>query len=241
MENPTSSFIPHDTAQMAVPTGGPGRSAGLADVAFMLALVLCAASLSVAGGIFLYGQYLATLGASKLEQLDRAKAALDPSLIEQLSRLEDRMRSADTLLGRHLAPGIFFDMLGQTTLATVSFTALDMDASDARHVALKMTGVAQGVNSIALQAEVFGKNGVIASPIFSGISRQQDGVHFSVAASVNPSAIAWGRVVSGAPIPTEQAAPESQQPQSAPAALQESPFDGPSGSDPVPSTGVNRQ
>ncbi len=71
-----------------------------------------------------------------------------------------------------------------------------------------MEGVAQSVNSIALQAEIFSKNGVIASPIFSDIQRQPEGVHFSLSALINPAAINYGQVSNAA-----GAAAAVQQPQ----------------------------
>lgn len=184
-----SSFIPHDTA-VAKPVqrrvGG-----GLNDLLLLCAIVLFVASAALAVGVFLYGQFLTTESSSKLAQLERAKAAFEPALIQQLTRLDDRMHAADRILGVHIAPTLFFLALEQATLQTVSFETLDFDVSDAQHIAIKMAGVAKSVNSIALQADLFSKNGVITSPIFSNIARQADGVHFDLSAIVNPAAIGY--------------------------------------------------
>ena len=64
---------------------------------------------------------------------------------------------------------------------------------------LKMSGVAHDVNSVALQADIFGKSGVITNAIFSGINQQSDGVHFEVSALINPSAINYEGLVTGQP------------------------------------------
>ena len=67
-----------------------------------------------------------------------------------------------------------------------------------------MAGVAQSVNSIALQAQIFSKNGIITSPIFSGIERQIDGVHFDFNALVNPAAINYVQELNAASaLPTD--------------------------------------
>src|SRR3990167_9664058 len=190
-----STFIPHDTA---VTPSARRSGGGLNDLLLLCGIVLLVASAALAVGVFLYQQFLATESASKLVQLERARSAFEPALIQQLARLDDRMHAADAILGVHLAPSVFFSALEQATLQTVSFQTLDFTAPDTQHIALKMVGVAQSVNSIALQADLFSKNGVITSPIFSNIARQQDGVHFNLTAAVNPTAINFAGSVDAA-------------------------------------------
>lgn len=196
------AFIPHDT----VAPVARKNSGGLNDLLLLSGIVLFVASSALALAVFLYGQFLHTESASKLEQLQRAKAAFEPSLIQQLTRLDDRMHAADNLLSSHIAPSAFFAALQAATLETVSFQSLDLQASDPHHITIKMAGIAQSVNSIALQADLFSKNGVITSPIFSGIARQSDGVHFNLSALVNPNAINYSSVGSlpANPVPTSQ-------------------------------------
>jgi hypothetical protein len=211
-----TTFIPHDTVT-AVPVRKSGGG-GLNDLLLLCGIVLLVASAALAVGVFLYGQFLQTQSASKVVQLQRAEAAFEPSLIEQLTRLDDRMHAGDTLLSAHIAPTVFFQALEQSTLQTVSFKTLDFEAPDAQHITVKMQGVAQSVNSIALQSDLFSKSGVITSPIFSNIAQQSDGVHFDLSAIVNPAAIQYSTLAgSGAP-----SAPASQTSSAAPAA---SPFE----------------
>lgn len=230
------AFIPHDTAApIARKSAG-----GLNDLLLLFGIVLFVASAALGAAVFLYGQYLHTESASKLEQLQRAKAAFEPSLIQQLTRLDDRMHAADGLLSSHVAPSAFFAALQSATLESVAFQSLDLQASDPHHITIKMQGIAQSVNSIALQADLFSKNGVITSPIFSGIARQPDGVHFNLAAIVNPNAI---RYVSIGSLP-QNPAPTNQTPGGAPAQSvsgEGSPFGGseevsPGGATPAPDT-----
>ena len=228
-----TSFIPHDTA--AAPSSAPRRSGGgLNDLLLLCAIVLFIASAALAVGVFLYGQFLATEKSSKLAQLERAKAAFEPSLIQQLTRLDDRMHAADKLLSAHIAPTAFFSTLEQATLQTVSFETLELQASDASHIGIEMEGVARSVNSIALQADLFSKNGVIASPIFSDIARQQDGVHFNLSALVNPAAIRYAALAGGAAavqdLPVQQG---SAPPQSEPSPFGQQPQDSATSSAPA--------
>ncbi len=209
-----ASFIPHDTP--AASGGYRERSAGLPELALLISIILLVASSALAGGVFLYAQYLATASSSKVQQLDRAKAAFDPALIQKIMRLNDRLHAADALIGTHLAPTLFFDALQAATLSTVSFADLDLQA-DSAGMTIKMSGVAQSVNSIALQADLFSKNGVIKDPIFSGIDREQDGVHFALTAEVDPKAVGYGQLLralapqaagAASAVPVEQPAQE---------------------------------
>jgi hypothetical protein len=211
-----SSFIPQDAAK---PSTSPRdyRTGGLADLLFLIAIVAFVASAALGAAVFLYKEYVQTSATSKVEQLQKAKAAFEPALIHELTRLDDRMQVADRILSSHLAPTAFFDALQLATLTTVSFGSLELQAADAQHMTIKMTGVAQSVNSIALQADLFSKNGVITSPIFSDINRQKDGVHFNLTALVNPAAINFVQLISGlngTMQSTQQAAPTAPGPTS---------------------------
>ena len=217
-----SSFIPHDAGEVKASPLRIQRN-GFSDLMLLLAIVLFVASAALAGGVFLYTQYLQTATISKGDQLERAKSAFEPSLIQQLTRLDDRMHAADTILSAHIAPSVFFSALSQATLTTVAFKSLTFQGGDTKHFSVKLDGIAQSVNSIALQAEIFSKNAVLTSPIFSGIGRQADGVRFSLTALVNPSAINYVKDMAGAlGGGNTDAQPQTQKP-TAPA----SPFDGP--------------
>lgn len=191
-----SSFIPQDAQVAAAPRAM--RGPGLSDLLILIAIVVLVASVALAIAVFLYVQFLKTSTASKLEQLERAKAAFEPSLIQELTRLDDRMSAADKVLSEHVAPSVFFHILEQLTLQTVSFSNLDFRAADAQDMSIKMRGVAASVNSIALQADYLSKSGAIASPIFSNIDRQVTGVHFDLSAIVNPAALRYVQTAAAA-------------------------------------------
>lgn len=170
------------------------RGRGASELFSLVTLVLFVASAALAAGVFLYGEYLRASETSKVDQLERARAAFEPSLIHELTRLDDRMRAAGDVLGKHIAPTALFKMLEQTTITTVAFSSLDFEMSDAQHMQVEMAGVAASVNSIALQADLFAKGGMIVSPIFSDIDRRPDGVHFSLTAQINPAAVNYAQL-----------------------------------------------
>lgn len=218
---PQTSFIPQDAGN-ETRTRRAGTS-GLLDLFTLVAAVLFVASAALGAGMFLYQQFLQSNSASKLSQLNKVKEAFEPQLIRELSRLDDRMRVGSDLLGRHLAASAFFRMLEATTVTAVTFRSLDMEAADPQRMTIRMDGVAESMNSIALQADLFSKVGMVTSPIFSNIDRRADGVHFSFTAILNPAALNYTSLVRGIPQITggEQLppSPASQEPAS--------PFDAP--------------
>lgn len=195
MESPIqSSFIPSDTVQAAKPVRSYYGS-GAGDLFVLLALVLFVTSVALGAGVFLYKQYLTRAIEGKTEQLQRAKEAFEPALIVQLTRLDDRMRAGQKILDEHVAPSQILLLLEQSTLQSIAFRNFSFLAEDRAKMALKMQGVAQSVNAIALQADYLGKSGVLSSPIFSNITRQSDGIHFDLTAIVNPQAIRYVQTV----------------------------------------------
>ncbi|QQG38216.1 MAG: hypothetical protein HYS26_01525 [Candidatus Kaiserbacteria bacterium] len=193
---PQPSFIPREAPTVGQVHRAQGNA--LSDLTALVSLVLFVASLALAGGVFLYDQYLQSSSASKIDQLERAKAAFEPTLIEELTRLDDRMRAAGEVLQQHISPSAFFQMLEASTISTVAFTSLDFQVVDNGRMTVDMDGVAASVNSIALQADVFSKGGMVTNPIFSNIDRESDGVHFDLSAFLNPVAINYAQLVSGA-------------------------------------------
>jgi len=190
-----SSFIPKDATGIRVPRG-PMRT-GFADLLILIAIVFLVASLALAAGVFLYLQFLQTSSASKLQQLERAKESFEPSLIHELTRLDDRMRAADVVLESHVAPSTLFHLLEQLTLQTVAFSNLGLQTTDPQHITLSMDGFAKSVNSIALQADYLSKSGMITSPLFSNIDRRAEGVSFNLTALINPLSLKYGSLILG--------------------------------------------
>lgn len=196
-----SSFIPQDTVGPSAPRP---RGGSAFDFLTLIAVVIFVASATLAVGVFLYVQFLERSGASKVSQLERAKQAFEPALIQELTRLDDRMRAADQVLTGHIAPSTLFRLLEQLTLKTVSFSALDFQAPSENEIEISMRGIAQSVNAIALQADLLSRSGVMSNPIFSNINRQIGGVRFDFSADLHADALRYrSTAVAPAPIPIE--------------------------------------
>lgn len=189
-----SSFIPQDVGKQA-PSVRRGASGG-GDLFVLGAIILLVASIALAAAVFLYSQYLTSSIASKQDSIDRARAAIEPALIEELARLDARMSASDLLLQQHLAPSVIFDLLEQITLQSIALSEFTLISEGVDSLKITMKGQAESVNSIALQSDLYGRSGVITSPIFSDINRNADGLmDFRVDAILNPNAMRYVRLV----------------------------------------------
>lgn len=202
--NAQPSFIPHDAG---TPASTRRRSGGLMDLLLILAILAFAASAALAVGVFLYHQYLSSVAAADLAKLKRAEESFQPALISQLERLDNRMHSAEAILSKHLAPSAFFTVLDAITAKTVSYSSLNITVAD--RIKLDMDGVAQSVNSVAFQADLLSKDGTYQNPIFSNLDRQKDGVHFHLAALINPDSINFQSLTGGGASSLEASVRES--------------------------------
>lgn len=219
---PQPSFIPRDAGEVThVQRQG---TSGLLDLFTLVSIVLFITSGALGAGVFLYNQFLQTSSASKMDQLERASAAFEPALIHELTRLDDRMRVASEVLGGHIAPSAFFRMLEEVTVSSIVFRSFNFEGSDPQHMNIRMDGVAQSMNAIAYQADLFSKVGLVTSPIFSNIDRRSDGVHFNFTALLNPSSLNYASLIrSGGVESTSIETATSSAPEQMPA----SPFDAP--------------
>ena len=197
--NIRSSFIPQAPIAASA-TGAHRERAGGADLALLVSIVLFFASVVLAACVFLYVGYLKTTVESKSKQLQRAKEAFEPALIAELTRLDDRMKAADEVLNAHTSPSDIFGLLQELTLQTVAFSNFTFLAQNERELTISMQGIAQSVNSIALQADLLAKSGLIVNPIFSNINRTIEGVRFDFTSSVNIEKLRYRSVDVVAPL-----------------------------------------
>lgn len=169
-----TSFIPKKTLAKGVPGGK--RAKGSAAGFFMLTTgILAALTVLLAVGVFLYQQYLIGSIERKSETLERARAAFEPALIQELVRLDKRIDVGQTLLENHIAPSAFFSALEEETLPSVRYTRLSLTESSDGQFILAMQGEARNFNSVALQADAFGRTRVVKDPIFSGLNIDEIG------------------------------------------------------------------
>ncbi|PIR68314.1 hypothetical protein COU49_01995 [Candidatus Nomurabacteria bacterium CG10_big_fil_rev_8_21_14_0_10_35_16] len=168
------------------------RAVATKPVGFLLVLsifLLCTMVVA-SGGLYFYRDVV-TKNITKMESdLNLAKNRFEPSKITQLQTLDKRLRASTEILSKHLAISPIFKALQSVTMKTVRFTKFDYTLDDERttRVLVKMSGVAIGYRSVALQSNLFAQNKYFIDPIFSNLSLDNSGnVLFDLEFSVDPT------------------------------------------------------
>ncbi len=149
-------------------------------------------------GIYFYEKYLSGQIVQMDSTLNKAKSRFEPSKIVQLQVLNKRLRASTEVLAKHVAISPIFKVLQDITMKTVRYTKFSYDFSldKAINVNIRMSGLAIGYRSIALQADLFGKNKNIINPIFSNLSLDDRGnVIFDLDFSVVTSFIDYKKML----------------------------------------------
>src|SRR3989338_98146 len=175
-----TSFIPKK------PLSATGPQQEGISLVFSVALILFFVTAVVAGGVFFYGVIIKKQEASLTTSIERAKEAVEPELVEELGRLDARIKSSGSILDNHLVASSIFKLLEELTFPTVSFESFYYTVESDGTIALRLSGVARNYESIALQSVAFGENQFIESPIFSNLQlNQANNVAFNFTGKLN--------------------------------------------------------
>ena len=192
-----TSFIPKKPVAAASQT----RSAGL-SLFLLISIIVFFVSLGLAGYVFLQKNVLIQKIASDQSTIktNQGNFTSDSNTIESLVTLNSRINVAKNLLGMHVAVSPIFNFLQQATLKSVrfksfTFTSAGKDTTGASKVSVQMSGVARDWETVASQADEFGKvdyKKTISEPKISSLTLNQDGsVSFIFTAFVSPDLLVY--------------------------------------------------
>lgn len=187
-----TSFIPKKT--LATVTNLKKGSSSPLGIVTLITIIIALGTVVLSIGAFLYQQILDVSIARKTDTLERARAAFEPTLIEELIRVDSRIKSAEAILVQHITPSILFESLEKITLKSVQFQDFNLTRTGDDRISISMKGVARDFRGVALQADIFGKSKLIKDPIFSNLNLNQEGdAVFSFSAFIDPSFINFER------------------------------------------------
>lgn len=180
------SFIPQKTIE---PFFYKRRGLGIFAVFFFLIFLV---SLLLYGGMFVYKNNLKKEVNNLAASLERAKAAFEISLINELNQLANKINVTKKLLETHITPAPLFDFLEKNTLKDIRFKSFKYSVDNSGNLIVLLEGVAKDYSSLALQGDVFEKEENIKEVSFSGLSLSDQGlVNFNVKLSLAPSFITY--------------------------------------------------
>jgi hypothetical protein len=169
-----------------------GSSFGFVTILSALAYFLFVLALVAAGGVFLYGNILASQKTSKDAALASAESSIDQGTISDLVRLRDRLSSAQTLLNNHIALSGLFNLLETVTPSDADFSSVNVTIDDSGNALLVADGTAKSFNALAAASDDFSTASGLKNAIFSNLAVASNGsVSFVLSATLEPSLIAY--------------------------------------------------
>lgn len=150
------------------------------------------------GALYFYNGIL-TKNITKMENdLELAKNRFEPTKIIQLQSLDKRLNASNEILSKHIAISPIFKALQSITMKTISYTKFSYGSDDSKgsKIAVKMSGIAVGYLSVALQSDLFTKNKYLIDPVFSNLSLDDKGnVVFDLDFSVDPNFVDYKKTL----------------------------------------------
>lgn len=195
----STSFIPKKNLDNGASRSRGGASA--TGLVLLIAILIFITSLVAAGAVFLYKGYLNTSILSMSTMLKTNEDAYDFPLIQEFMRTDSRIKEAQTLLNKHVAPSAIFAFLSMQTLEKVQLTSFDYVLKSDGTISLVVKGIADSFSTIALQSDQLGASKLLKDVVFSEVGADNTGkVGFSVSATMQPSIILYSNVLSAAPL-----------------------------------------
>jgi nitrate reductase NapE component len=197
-----SSFIPKGPLVSTGTSISPGQKKEARSFLAFLAFVIFTISVLLALGVFGYKFYLQYRIGQMGSDLEKAQLVLQPETISELTRLNNRIISAENLISRHRILTPLFAFLETSTLKNVRFSDFSYSQSE-RGLELSMHGEARGYAALALQADIFSKSKYFKEVVFSDLNLDEKGdVIFSFKAIVDRDLLSYSREVEQLEIPT---------------------------------------
>ena len=193
-----TSFIPKKPVTMT----GQTRSGGM-SIFLLISIIIFLVSLGLGGYVFLRKNILIQKISSDQATIETNKSGLvsDSITVESLVKLNSRINVAKVLLAKHVSISPIFNFLQTATLKSVrfknfSFNSAGKNTDGTNKISVQMSGIAKDWETVASQADEFGKidyNKIITEPKISNLGLNIDGsVSFLFSAYVSPSFIVYG-------------------------------------------------
>ncbi len=192
-QNFQTSFIPKKP--MVKENAVSARPIGIFLIASLLVLFTV---LIATGGLYFYKGVVMKSIADMEKTLTLAKSRFEPAKIAELQVLDKRLKASSEILSKHIAITPIFKILGDITMKTVRFTKFSYDLENDKDIIvnIKMSGIAIGYRSVALQSDLFAKNKNLIDPVFSNLALDDKGnVLFDLEFSVDPSFVNYKRTL----------------------------------------------
>ena len=125
------------------------------------------------------------------EALSTTAASLDEATIDKFIRLDDRLTSTDSLLGKHIITSPVFEFLEKNTVKTIRFSGFTYEQSPTG-IELSMEGQSRSYAALALQADILEHSPYFKEPTFTELQLDDQGnVTFSFTAILTDTFVSY--------------------------------------------------
>lgn len=195
-----TSFIPKKFLTENVDGGGSSRFVKRRSVigpGYFLSLLIFLIALVVSGAVFGYTKITQKNIDDKLHQLEGKMKTLDNALIDDFERLDNRMKTANTLIAAHLAPTALLTFLENVTMTDVRYLKLSYDTDSYENTIRGfIAGVSDDYESVALQMDQYRNAQTVNNPVIINLRRGEiENVNekaFEIQFAVDPHSIGFG-------------------------------------------------
>lgn len=189
------------TPKAPVTDSSAGRRSSGGGFFFLIAFIILIVSISAAVGAFFYSQILDQKIKSGNEELNQNQNIFNPNVVQEYSRLNDRINASYEILKRHVAVSNLFNVISAVTLKSVSFKNFNYVNSGSDKISLTMSGQTRSYEMIVLQARALTDpnmkyRNAFKSPILGDLNVDVQGnVSFNLSSSIDPAIISYYRLV----------------------------------------------
>lgn len=180
-----SSFIPKEPITQEVFKKEKAGFSGILAAAFLGLMILASV-----GFYFYKGIVKDDIKALETE-LAEAEKNIDKTAIAELSKFNQKLTMAKTIVSKHQVISKFLTTLASSTVSTVYFESFDYGNLEVGKLDVNLTGRASSYAAVALQENVLNQNKYFKSVVFSGLTLVEGGaVAFKLNISVDPQIVA---------------------------------------------------
>lgn len=196
-----TSFIPKKFLTENVDGGGSSRFVKRRSVigpGYFLSLLIFLIALVVSGAVFGYTKITQKNIDDKLHQLEGQMKTLDNALIDDFERLDNRLKTAHTLLAAHIAPTALLTFLEEVTLTDVRYIQLSYNTDTYEKVIRGLiAGVSDDYESVALQMDQYRNAETVNNPVIINLQQSEgegvtDEKAFEIQFAIDPRFISFG-------------------------------------------------
>lgn len=190
-----TSFIPKK------PVVGPQSTRASGGIFYVLGSIIFTIAIIASIGVFGYQKFLEGKIAKMEIDLAQAREALDPELIKEISRTNNRFVYAEEIINKHQTTSSFFNVLEKLTLQSLRFSSIVYN-TDVQGLLVTLKGEAKSYSVIALQSKIFSEDKNFVDPQFSDLDLNEQGnVVFTFKSHLNPDVVSYKSMIDSLSLP----------------------------------------